>query len=987
MKRWKIGKRVSRALWALLFLTTIVFGSLPTTACAEENVQPKIVRLGYYEAENFQEGAAPGEYKSGYGYEYEQKIANFAGWKYEYVYGTFQELLEMLEKGKIDLLAGVRYRGDRQRAYGYPNYVMVRNQTGRYYLCAAPGRDDLLKEMNSALAAIYADDVAFTENLYKKYFDPRQDSTLTEEELTWLAEKGELKIGYLNSYIPYSDTDEAGNPTGIVVDVVQQIIKELGIEDQVSAAFRGYDNYDKLLVDLQKGELDLAFPCSGNLWYAEQAGINLSSSVVSARVSLVFRADYDDAEETRIAVNRNNMLQYDYVTSNYQDEDILWYDSIEECLEAIRKGEADVTLMDSLRAGTILRNGKYQLIEDRQLPNADERCFGVEAGNTMLLGILNKGLNVIGSEYGWNATYRYTESLYHYTTFNFLRDHMGAVIVLLLLMMDVVIVYFVRRSRRMERQVKKDEQHRKELAEALEEAQKANQAKTTFLNSMSHDIRTPMNAILGFTTLAMSNPDNRQQVKGYLEKILTSGNHLLSLINDILDMSRIESGKVRIEESECHLPTIIHDLRNILQADVHTRQLHFYIDMVDVVDENVICDKVRLNQVLLNCMSNAIKFTKPGGTVGIRITQKPSQKEGSAEYEFIIRDTGIGMSKEFAEHIFEPFTREETSTVSGILGTGLGMSICKNIVDMMGGTISVKSEKNVGTEFTISLCFRIGSQTEHGPVLKNLTGLRVLVADDSLESCASMTRLLESIGMDAEWTTSGVKAVEKAEDAHKDGKPYKAYVIDWMIPDLNGVEVVRKIREKIGEDAPIIILTAYDWTEIEEEAKAAGVTAFCPKPLFLSDLYEVLNDSVAPEETALPESSQVEFSGKRILIVEDNELNLEIAEALIGQTGAYVESAPNGKEAVEMVRTSEEGYYDLIFMDVQMPVMNGYEATEQIRALDRKDARTLPIIAMTANAFSEDRQRASDAGMNGYAAKPIDMDVIIRIMQKYMQKY
>ena len=980
------GSKTGRTLWMAVLVAALWSGLLSVTVRAEETVQPQIVRLGYYEAQDFQEGAAEGAYKTGYGYEYEQKIASLAGWKYEYVYGTFLELMEMLKEGKIDLLAGVGYREERKKDFGYSNYAMVRTRTGKYYLCTAPGREDLLEEMNSVLASIYEEDVAFTEDLYKKYFDPGQDSTLTEEEQTWLEEHGELKVGYLNSYIPYSDTDRDGNPSGIVVNVVQQIMKELAVEDFASVTYQGYENYEDMLTDLQGGALDIIFPCSGNPWYAEEDGVALSSSVVSARVSLVFRGDHADTGSSRTAINRNNLLQYDYVTSNYPDAEILMYDSIEDCLEAVRKGEADTTLMDSLRADSMLRNSRYQSIENRQLPEADERCFGVAAGNAILLEILNKGLNVIGGEYGWNATYQYTENLYQYTTTDFLRDHMGAVILLLLVALNVVILFFVRRSRRMEQQAKKDELYKKELSEALKAAQNANQAKTSFLNNMSHDIRTPMNAIIGFTTLALSHLDNRQQMRGYLQKILTAGDHLLSLINDILDMSRIESGQVKIEENECRLPDIMHDLRNILQADVHTKHLHFVMDTVDVVNENIICDKLRLNQVLLNCMSNAIKFTKPGGTVGICVIQKNSSEEGVAEFEFVVRDTGIGMSQEFAEHIFEAFTREQTSTVSGIPGTGLGMSITKHIVDMMGGTIRVKSEKNIGSEFTICLRFRIGSQPENPHDSKGLAGLRVLVADESEDSCVSVTRMLESIGVNAEWTTSGVEAVSKAKYAHENGKPYGAIIIDWRMTDLDGVEVVRKIRSETGMDTPIIILSAYDWTEIEEEASGAGVTAFCPKPLFLSDLYEMLGGSAAPEETALPDNSQVDFSGRKILIVEDNELNLEIAQALIGQTGADVETAVNGKEAVEMVSASEEGYYDLIFMDVQMPVMNGYEATENIRKLDRRDAATLPIIAMTANAFSEDRQKAADAGMNDYAAKPINMDVIIKIMQKYMPK-
>lgn len=535
------------------------------------------------------------------------------------------------------------------------------------------------------------------------------------------------------------------------------------------------------------------------------------------------------------------------------------------------------------------------------------------------------------------------------------------------------------------KEVQEEQRHKQELADALSASQHANKAKTTFLNNMSHDIRTPMNAIIGFTTLAATHIDSKERVQDCLNKIMTSSNHLLSLINDVLDMSRIESGRVSIEEKEQHLSSIMHELRNILQSDIRARRLSFFIDTVDVADENIVCDKLRLNQVLLNCMSNAIKFTAPGGTVGIRIVQKKGAPEGYARFEFIIKDTGIGMSPEFAEHVFEPFTREESSTVSGIPGTGLGMSITKNIVDMMGGTISVTSKKNVGTEFTISLCFKLGSHPRCYNKIANLDGMRALVADDNMDSCTSVSKMLSTIGMNPDWTMSGREAVYKAKFAYEIGSPYKAFIIDWLMPDMNGVEVVRRIRAEIGNDTPIIILSAYDWTDIEEEARKAGVTAFCAKPIFLSDLYEILSGQMEENSAQKLEIGSVDFENRRILIVEDNELNREIAVELISQTGALIETAENGQIAVDKFSASEEGYYSLIFMDIQMPVMDGLEATKAIRKLDRKDAATVPIIAMSANAFEENVKQALEAGMNEHLSKPLDMSCVCVTMEKYIQ--
>ena len=532
-----------------------------------------------------------------------------------------------------------------------------------------------------------------------------------------------------------------------------------------------------------------------------------------------------------------------------------------------------------------------------------------------------------------------------------------------------------------------DKQVNQALSDAVAAAETANRAKSTFLSNMSHDIRTPMNAIIGFTTLAISNIDDTERVKDYLGKTLASSNHLLSLINDVLDMSRIESGKIHLEEVEVNLSDVLHDLKTIVSGQIYAKQLELYMDVMDVTDEDVYCDKTRLNQILLNLLSNAIKFTPAGGTVSVRVRQLAGKVRGCGQYEFRIKDNGIGMSPEFAKKIFEPFERERTSTVSRIQGTGLGMAITKNIVDMMGGTIEVQTAQGKGTEFTV--CVPMRAQTEQRPVEKitELEGLKALVVDDDFNTCDSVTKMLVKVGMRAEWTLSGKEAVLRARQSIEMSDAYHAYIIDWRLPDMNGIEVTRRIRS-LNDDTPIIILTAYDWSDIEVEAKAAGVTAFCSKPMFMSDLRETLMSALGQKQTdaaqgLLPDKN-ADFKGKHILLVEDNELNREIAQEILREYGFLVDSAENGAVAVEKVSTAAPGSYDLVLMDVQMPIMDGYTATRKIRALDDPARAKLPILAMTANAFDEDRRNALESGMNGFLSKPIVIGDLVQELHKIL---
>ena len=533
--------------------------------------------------------------------------------------------------------------------------------------------------------------------------------------------------------------------------------------------------------------------------------------------------------------------------------------------------------------------------------------------------------------------------------------------------------------------VREDRSQRDALANALVAAEHANKAKTAFLNNMSHDIRTPMNAIVGFTALATSHIDNKEEVEDYLSKITVSSQHLLSLINDVLDMSRIESGKMTMDETEVHLPDLIHDLRTIIQANVSAKQLNLNIETENVINEDIIVDKLRMNQVFLNILSNAIKFTPNGGTISFCVSEKNSPIPDHAVFEFRIKDTGIGMTREFQKTIFEAFTREKTSTVSGIQGTGLGMAITKSIVDMMGGTISVNSEEGQGSEFIVTIPCRLSNKAIEIESMPELQGLRALVVDDDTDSCLSVCSMLRKLGMRPDWTSSGREAAIRSKEAKEQEDAFRVYIIDWQMPDMNGVEVTRRIRKIAGEDASIIILTAYDWSDIEKEATEAGVTAFCSKPVFLSELRDVL---AAPfrggDGESEPEEKKVDFTGRKVLLAEDNELNQLIAQAILTESGLDVVIANNGEEAVKLMEESPAGTYDIILMDIQMPVMDGYQASRLIRALEDPEKARVPIVAVTANAFEEDRKLALEAGMNGHLAKPYDIPKMLETLTDLM---
>ena len=864
-------------------------------------------------------------------------------------------------------------------------------ESGIYY-AINKNRPDIKEELDDAMRALDEAVPFYTADLYKRYFSMDYTPILTGEEKAWLRKHGAIRMGFLASDSGVSTFDPAtGEFTGVITDYIQFAADCLG-NQELEFQLVGYDSKEAELDALKSGEIDMIFHCDQNPNLAEEYHFACTNTTWTSNLMAVTnKQHFNENNVNRIAVPQNKLSLKKYLAFYYPQWEIVDCDTQEDAARLVKDGQADCFVTGISSENKYSKKYSFYSVP---LVNPVRSCFAVNSGNRSLLSILNKTIKAMPVNMLAGALAMYKSSARKVTLSDFIKDNFFKVMLISSIAVAVVlltILMLLQKARKAEAAARKAASDTQELNAklqvAVEKAESANRAKSTFLSNMSHDIRTPMNAIIGFTTLALSNIDDKDRVKDYLSKTLASSNHLLSLINDVLDMSRIESGKIHLEEVEVNLSDVLHDLKTIVSGQIYAKQLELYMDVMDVTDEDVYCDKTRLNQILLNLLSNAIKFTPAGGTVSVRVRQLAGKVRGCGQYEFRIKDNGIGMSQEFAQKIFEPFERERTSTVSRIQGTGLGMAITKNIVDMMGGTIEVQTAQGKGTEFTV--CVPMRAQTEQRPVEKitELEGLKALVVDDDFNTCDSVTKMLVKVGMRAEWTLSGKEAVLRARQSIEMSDVYHAYIIDWRLPDMNGIEVTRQIRS-LHDDTPIIILTAYDWSDIEVEAKAAGVTAFCSKPMFMSDLRETLMSALGQKpadavQRLLPEKN-ADFKGKHILLVEDNELNREIAQEILREYGFLVDSAENGAVAVEKVSTAAPGSYDLVLMDVQMPIMDGYTATRKIRALDDPARAKIPILAMTANAFDEDRRNALESGMNGFLSKPIVIDDLVQELHKIL---
>ncbi len=1078
MKRRRPAYFVLTVLFLLAFFRSLAWG---------DPYSQRTIRVAFFDFPGYQSVDKTGR-RSGYGYEFLQRLAVHAGWHYRYLGdgASYAEALDMLRRGEVDIVTSVSKTPEREKEFlfskksigsnstiftvkagnervvekDYATYnglkvgmlegnsknanferfaqehnfsfqavyfpgqdeLMAALQDGRvdasvtgslrllknewlldafdtrpFYVCVRKERRDLMEQLDEAIDEMDLHEPSWKEVLHRAYYSTDLSNAIVlnareREFLKRFHESGRsLRLLFNPERKPYCYFQD-GRAKGILPAIFEVLAKKLSLKYEFIPVTTREEYYNVR----KSGAPDVVLDFVSDYYLAEKEGYKIAGAYLPtnfARLTL----DGFRGEIKRIAAIEHAAALNRYIASRYPNAEQITCATTKECVQALLDKKADATIFYVYIAERYVQADLRKRLSSVVL-GGTSFSYAVSdkaEGGSCLLSLLHKGASsftnkeldaITARELDFKHSDEFAMLVFLYR--NPIYGIAGIVFILLFVFSVITLIMRGRNQRKLETKIIQAtgalEAKTAELSSALEAADAANKAKTTFLNNMSHDIRTPMNAIIGYTALTSTHLDNKERALDYLSKITQASNHLLSLINDILDMSRIEAGKVTITERAENLADILQGLRNIIQSDIHAKRMELFIDIVDVVDEEIFCDKLRLNQILLNLTSNAIKFTPAGGTVSIRVTQKPARSAGRGIYEFQVSDTGIGMSPEFVKTVFAPFTMERSSTVSGIQGTGLGMAITKSIVDMMGGTIDVESERGKGTTFTVTLELRFSREHREMGSIAELKGIRGLVVDDDVICCQSVSKMLRQIGMRAEWALSGQEALARVAEAVELADLFEVYIVDWSMPELSGIETVRRIRKIVGGDSPIILMSAYDWTDIEREARQAGVTGFISKPLFASDLHRTLESSLgrAVQEPAAPAASAGgRFAGKRILLVEDNELNREIATEILREAGFDVESAENGRQACDMVRESPIGRYDLILMDIQMPIMDGYLAAREIRAMKEPRLANLPIIAMTANAFEEDREKALAAGMNGHLPKPIDVKAMFALFR------
>ncbi len=954
---------------------------------ATENSQTKNVRIGYYD-ENpaFQSGSNDTDRKSGYAYDYLQGVSAVANWKYDYLYGTKQEMLDALTKGDIDMIAGLT------EAEAYANGLPISEkdmglEDETVYFAVSPYRPDILADLNAAQERILTTSPRFTIELLQKYYSHEiADQSLTANQKAYLQSKQLLKVGFVKNNLPISGASSDGEPLGVTRVLIEDMREFISIDIQTAP----YDTVEDMLAALQEGQIDIAFPVYSDLWVSEVNHLIQTHEVVTERAVVVYKNAYRETLVDSIGICEDGLQQRVFVEANYPNAKITSYKTRQEAFEALARGEVECVMgASSVLTRFLTDHDEFENFNTAFLDTTQAFTMAVKQSDGMLAGILNKLVNQLEESSITAALVQYASAEGTYSIMGFIRHNAVMVISILALFFVILLAVFYIYRKKTRAHNREQERNRIALEEALKAANAANAAKSTFLSSMSHDIRTPMNGIIGMTSIAMANIDDKEKALDSLRKVSISSKHLLALINDILDMSKIESGEISLNEEVVDLPQLMNELVTVSKPQADAKHQEFNVRVQGLAHEKVIGDSLRIQQVFMNLVGNAVKYTPEDGTIDITLAEVPSVDPKRICLKFTVQDNGIGMSEEFLPHLFEPFSREEakSSATGGQQGTGLGMAIVRNTIRLMEGDIDVESQLGKGSKFTVTLFLKACDSDDLA--LGHMHGTRILIVDDDEAVCESAVQLLEEMGMHGEYVLSGQEAIDRLIKNQTEDDQITAAFIDWKMPDMDGVATTTLIRQKVSADMPLIIISAYDWSDIEEEALSAGANGFIAKPLFRSrivNLFLELQHASDPDsDISLEEiADDAHFAGKRALMAEDNDLNAEIAIEILGMTGLQIDRAENGQLGVEAFESHEPGYYDCILMDIQMPVMNGYEATKRIRSLDREDAKSIPIFAMTADAFNDDKQEALEVGMNEHFAKPLDFESVIKVMKGYL---
>lgn len=896
-------------------------------------------------------------------------------------YHTESALLDALNAGEIDAMCS-------EHLANHTELSLLANFGADAYYIISYKNSPYTAGINFALQEIKTD-VDFEAELYHRFYDSSTAAStvpFTPAESNYIASAGTVTVGLMSNRSPLSYIGKNGEAAGMLPELLDLISEKSGLHFEYRFLELGQTGYDFLA----NGGGDLVAGVAVSAFSTPNPALIQSETLQSSDIVFVGRDgdSFNIDGSLTVALPAAFINGAAVVSARYPNFDFYYGTTNADCLKAIRDGKADVMLQNLYIIRECLQSPLYDGLE--MLPAfsfpEDEKIVTLP-GNELLMSIVNKSIKAITDEAQDNIVIRNTiEKGYHASIGELLykyRFPLAGIAVLFAAVIGMLVAFSAVRQHSflaIEAVNGKLEKANTLLEEAVVQADRANTAKSQFLSRMSHEIRTPLNAIAGLTELARQHEGEPRKMEDYLGKIAVSSKVLLNIINDVLDMSAIESNKLKISDEEFDIKQVLGGISTIYYPQCQRKGIRFGMAS-DVSGEYLRGDSLRVSQILLNLVSNAYKFTPKGGSVKVFV-RETAKRDGKEFLRFTVSDTGCGMSDDMKQRLFEPFEQESAGTAKAHGGSGLGLSITKNLIDMMHGAITVESEKGKGTTFTVDLPFGIAEESEK-PDCDALKSLRILAADDDETAREYTAAVLRRLGVPFDLACSGEQAVSMIEDAARSGKPYNVCLIDWKMPDISGAEVTRRIRENEKSRALIIIMSAYDIGEVQDEAAAAGADRFVSKPLFQSAIFNILTqltNGKVSRTTAKPD--RYDFTGHRVLLAEDHELNAEIALELLAMVNMEADRAPDGKAAVEMFLTAAPGTYDAILMDVQMPEMNGYEAAEAIRAADRPDAKTIPIYAMTANAFTEDVAAALSAGMNGHIAKPIDTKILYSTLQK-----